>query len=152
MSAERPYIDKEHPQVYAALVKAAGASRSASHEAGLGDDLIEMINIRVSQINGCATCLSVHFPKAREAGVAQSTLDVLPAWREAALFTKEQRAALELAESLTVLDPTVDRAAVNARAAAHLTTAQISAVEWTTTLINAFNRVSIASGHPVIRR
>lgn len=150
MNAERPYIDKEHPKVYGAMLKTAKASRAASHEAGLGDDLIEMVNIRVSQINGCSTCLSIHFPKARRAGVEQSTLDVLPAWRETKLFTDQQRAALELAESLTVIDPALDRQAVNARAAAHLTTAQISAVEWTVTLINAFNRISIASGHPVI--
>jgi AhpD family alkylhydroperoxidase len=152
MSAERPYIDKEHPEVYRAMVKAAAASRAAANAAGLGDDLIEMINIRVSQINGCPTCLSIHLPRARRAGVEQSTLDVLSAWREVALFTDEQRAAFELAESLTVIDPTVDRQAVNARAAAHLTTAQISAVEWTATLINAFNRISIASGHPVTGR
>ena len=151
MNAERPYIDKEHPKVYGAMLRAAAASRAASHEAGLGDDLIELVNIRVSQINACATCLSIHLPKAREAGIEQSTLDVLPAWRETRLFTDAQRAALELAESLTVIDPAVDRRAVNARAAAHLTTAQISAVEWTATLINAFNRVSIASGHPVLR-
>lgn len=152
MSAERPYIDKEHPQVYKALAKAAVVSRAASNEAGLGDDTIELINVRVSQINGCPTCLSIHLPKARKAGVKQSTLDVLPAWRESSPFTDVQRAALLLAESLTVIDPTIDRDAVNARAAAHLTTAQISAVEWTTTLINAFNRVSIASGHPVLTR
>ncbi|CAL9617702.1 hypothetical protein SUDANB121_05793 [Nocardiopsis dassonvillei] len=152
MSAERPYIDKEHPEVYRAMVRAAAASRAAANAAGLGDDLIEMINVRVSQINGCPACLSIHLPKARRAGVEQSTLDVLPAWREVALFTDEQRAAFELAESLTVIDPTVDRQAVNARAAAHLTTAQISAVEWTATLINAFNRISIASGHPVSGR
>lgn len=151
MNAERPFIDKEHPAVYRAMLTAAKASRAASREAGLGDDLLEMVNIRVSQINGCPTCLSIHFPAALKAGVEQSTLDVLPAWRETKLFTDQQRAALELAESLTVLDPAVDRQAVNARAAAHLTTAQISAVEWTTTLINAFNRISIASGHPVIR-
>ncbi|MFD6100410.1 carboxymuconolactone decarboxylase family protein [Nocardiopsis flavescens] len=149
MNAERPYIDKEHPEVYKAAVKAAVASRAAARDAGLGDDTIELVNIRVSQINGCPTCLSVHLPKAREAGVGQRALDVLPAWREADLFTDQQKAALELAESLTVIDPTVDRQAVNARAAAHLTTAQISAVEWTATLINAFNRISIASGHPV---
>ncbi|MFD3683474.1 carboxymuconolactone decarboxylase family protein [Nocardiopsis sp. NPDC058631] len=151
MSAERPYIDKEHPKVYGAMLQAAAASRSAAQEAGLGEDTIELIKIRVSQINGCSTCLSIHFPKARKAGVAQGTLDVLSAWREVASFTDEQRAALELAESLTVIDPTIDRQAVNARAAAHLTTAQISVVEWTTTLINAFNRISIASGHPVLR-
>jgi len=152
MSAERPYIDKEHPKVYKALANAAVASRAEAREAGLGDDTIELINVRVSQINGCPTCLSIHLPKARKAGVKESTLDVLPAWRESAPFTDEQRAALLLAESLTVIDPTIDREAVNARAASHLTTAQISAVEWTTTLINAFNRVSIASGHPVLER
>lgn len=152
MSAERPYIDKEHPEVYRAMVKAAAACRTAANEAGLGDDLIEMVNIRVSQINGCSTCLSIHLPKARRAGVEQSTLDVLAAWRETDLFTDAQRAAFELAESLTAIDPALDRQAVNARAAAHLTTAQISAVEWTATLINAFNRISIASGHPVVRR
>lgn len=115
MSAERPYIDKEHPKAYRAAVKAASASRTAAHEAGLGDDLIEMVNIRVSQINGCPTCLSVHFPQALKAGVKQSTLDLLPAWREAGVFTKEQKAALGLAESLTVLDPAIDREEVNAR-------------------------------------
>lgn len=152
MNAERPYIDKEHPEVYKALAKVAVASRAASNGAGLGDDTIELINVRVSQINGCSTCLSIHLPRARKAGVKESALDVLPAWREVGLFTDQQKAALGLAESLTVLDPTVDRDAINARAAAHLTTAQISAVEWTTTLINAFNRVSIASGHPVRER
>ncbi|MFC3996724.1 carboxymuconolactone decarboxylase family protein [Nocardiopsis sediminis] len=150
MSAERPYIDKQHPEVYKAAVKAAAASRTAAHEAGLGDDTIEIINIRVSQINGCPTCLSVHFPKALKAGVQQSTLDLLPAWREAGVFTDEQKAALLLAESLTVIDPTIDRDFVNARAAVHLTKDQISAVEWITTMINAFNRVSIASGHPAL--
>lgn len=149
MSAERPYIDKEHPAVYEALTKAAAASRTAAREAGLGDDTLELVNIRVSQINGCPTCLSIHFPRARKAGVKQSALDVLSVWREVDLFTDEQKAALDLAESLTVIDTTLDRQAVNARAAAHLTTSQISAVEWTATLINAFNRVSLASGHPV---
>ncbi|RCV49374.1 carboxymuconolactone decarboxylase family protein [Marinitenerispora sediminis] len=151
MSAERPYIDKRHPEVYRAAVKAAEAARTAAREAGLGDDTIEMINIRVSQINACPTCLSVHFPRALKAGVKQSTLDLLPAWREAGVFTDEQKAALLIAESLTVIDPTIDRESVNARAAAHLTTDQISAVEWVATMINAFNRVSIASGHPALK-
>jgi hypothetical protein len=44
MSAERPCIDKEHPRGYGATVKAAAASQIAAHEAGLGDDTIEMIN------------------------------------------------------------------------------------------------------------
>lgn len=67
----RPFIDKEHPTVQKALVKASTASRTAAHGVGLGDDTIELINMRVSQINGCLACLSIHAPRAREVGVAQ---------------------------------------------------------------------------------
>lgn len=147
----RPFIDKEHPTVQKALVKASTASRTASHGVGLGDDTIELINMRVSQINGCLTCLSLHAPRAREAGVTQQQLDVLPAWRDAmTVYSGVQRAALLIAESLTVIDTSQDRDAIVAQAAQHLSTEQIAAVEWTAVMINAFNRVSIASGHPAL--
>lgn len=147
----RPFIDKEHPDVQKALVKASTASRTASNGAGLGDDTIELINMRVSQINGCLTCLSLHAPRARAAGVTQQQLDVLPAWRDAmTVYSGVQRAALLIAESLTVIDTSQDRDAIVAQAAQHLTTEQIAAVEWTAVMINAFNRVSIASGHPAL--
>lgn len=147
----RPFIDKEHPTVQKALVKASTASRTASHGVGLGDDTIELINMRVSQINGCLTCLSLHAPRARDAGVTQQQLDLLPAWRDAmTMYSGAQRAALLIAESLTVIDTSQDRDAVVAQAAQHLSTEQIAAVEWTAVMINAFNRVSIASGHPAL--
>ncbi|SLM90208.1 carboxymuconolactone decarboxylase family protein [Brevibacterium yomogidense] len=147
----RPFIDKEHPTVQKALVKASTASRTASHGVGLGDDTIELINMRVSQINGCLTCLSLHAPRAREAGVTQQQLDVLPAWRDAmTVYSGVQRAALLISESLTVIDTSQDRDAIVAQAAQHLSTEQIAAVEWTAVMINAFNRVSIASGHPAL--
>lgn len=147
----RPFIDKEHPSVQKALVKASTASRTASHGVGIGDDTIELINMRVSQINGCLTCLSLHAPRARDAGVTQQQLDLLPAWRDAmTMYSGAQRAALLIAESLTVIDTSQDRDAVVAQAAQHLSTEQIAAVEWTAVMINAFNRVSIASGHPAL--
>lgn len=147
----RPFIDKEHPTVQKALVKASTASRTASHGVGMGDDTIELINMRVSQINGCLTCLSLHAPRARDAGVTQQQLDLLPAWRDAmTMYSGAQRAALLIAESLTVIDTSQDRDAVVAQAAQHLSTEQIAAVEWTAVMINAFNRVSIASGHPAL--
>ncbi|WP_366933973.1 carboxymuconolactone decarboxylase family protein [Brevibacterium renqingii] len=149
MNANRPFIDKTHPEVYKAMAQAAAASRKVAHAAGLTDGLIELVNTRVSQINGCRTCLSIHAPAARKAGIDQLKLDVLPSWHEAEIFDDRERAALTLAESLTVLDKTVDRDEIAAEAGQHLTTEQISAVEWTTTLINAFNRISIASDHPV---
>ena len=59
----RPFIDREMPDVYKAMTKASATTRAASNEAGLGDDLIELINVRVSQINRCLTCLSLHVPR-----------------------------------------------------------------------------------------
>ena len=115
----RPFIDKEHPSVQKALVKASTASRTASHGVGMGDDTIELINMRVSQINGCLTCLSLHAPRARDAGVTQQQLDLLPAWRDAmTMYSGAQRAALLIAESLTVIDTSQDRDAVVAQAGA----------------------------------
>jgi alkylhydroperoxidase family enzyme len=91
-------------------------------------------------------------PRARQAGVPQRQLDLLPAWREAGVkeFSEQHRAALDLAEALTVLDEGADLDGLAEAASAHLTRAQIAAVQWTTTLINAFNRISIASGHPAL--
>ncbi|MEJ4099716.1 carboxymuconolactone decarboxylase family protein [Corynebacterium mastitidis] len=149
----RPYLDKTHPEIYRALGGAARAARKAYDDAGLGQDIIELINVRVSQINGCPTCLSIHVPAARRAGVSEQALNILPSWRNDAssFFTEEQRAALALAEALTQPQPapggdTVAEAI--ARANAVWSPERVSALEWAIVLINAYNRVSIGSGHP----
>lgn len=147
----RPYIDKDHPTVYKHLVAAARASRTASEEVGVGLDVIELVNVRVSQINGCSACLSVHAPAARKHGVSQLQLDLLPVWRDVDVFTPVHKAALALAEAITTPHggAGIEEAVEAAREV--LTGEQISAVEWGATLINTFNRISIASGHPVVR-
>lgn len=133
--------------VYKQLVRTAVASREASTAAGLDEALLELINVRVSQLNGCAACLAAHVPAAREAGVPQDRLDLLPAWRDLDEFGGPERAALRLAEALTRLDDPEERAAAASAAAEHYDPAQLSALEWSIVLINAFNRVSIASHH-----
>lgn len=142
-----PQLDRTQREVYKQLVRTAVASREASREAGLEEALLELVNVRVSQINGCAACLATHVPAAREAGVSQGRLDLLPAWRELDAFGDTERAALRLAETLTRLDDADERAAATAAAADHFSDEQLSVLEWTIVLINAFNRVSIASHH-----
>ena len=151
VNVNRPYIDKVHPEVYKAMIQAAAASRKVARAEGLSDGLLELVNVRVSQINGCRTCLSIHAPAARKAGVEELELDLLPTWREAEVFDGQERAALLLAETLTVIDKAADRNEIAIEAGEYLSAEQISAVEWTVTLINAFNRISIASNHPVAR-
>ncbi|MBW8705112.1 Alkyl hydroperoxide reductase AhpD [Streptomyces sp. MBT84] len=110
---------------------------------------MELINLRVSQLNHCAYCLDIHTRAALRAGETTQRLGVLAAWRDTEVFTPQERAALALAEAVT--DPSDAAAQESAYAAARevLTDDQVSAVIWVAITINAFNRVSILSRHPV---
>jgi len=145
----RIFVDKQSPEAYRAFREASTAARSVAAEAGLDPVLVELINLRVSQMNGCAYCLSVHTQAALRAGEDVRRLGVLPGWRDTELFTPRERAALALAEVTT--DLADDRAQEDAYEAARevLDDDEISAVIWVTISINAFNRVSILSKHPV---
>ncbi|WP_329329706.1 carboxymuconolactone decarboxylase family protein [Streptomyces mirabilis] len=147
-ATQRIFIDKQSPKAYHALVQTSEAVRATAADAGLDRTVVELINLRVSQINGCAYCLNVHTRAALRAGETAQRLGVLAAWRDTELFTPAERAALALAEATT--EPT-DAAQETAWAGARdvLTDDQISAVIWVAIAINAFNRVSIMSKHPV---
>lgn len=145
----RVSIDKQTRPVYRAQVAVAVAVRDAVAHAGLDRTLVELVNIRISQINGCAYCLDVHTRDALAGGESPQRLAVLPAWRETELFTDRERAALTLAETVTTLPPPdlQDRDYADARA--HLTDDQLSAIVWVAIAMNAFNRISILSRHRV---
>jgi len=90
----------EHP----ALIEMArsGSSRFGYQaELGLEKELAELLRLRVSQINKCSYCLNVHYEAARDAGISQAKIDMLIAWRETAIFSGAERAALAYTESLT---------------------------------------------------
>ncbi|MFJ9683041.1 carboxymuconolactone decarboxylase family protein [Streptomyces sp. NPDC101194] len=147
----RVFVDKQSPEAYRALTSTAEAVRGVAAEAGLDRTLVELINIRVSQLNGCAFCLDLHTRTALRAGETTQRLGVLPAWRDTALFTARERAALALAEATThPADAGAQEAAYDAARAA-LSDEEISAVIWVAITMNAFNRVSIMSKHPVRR-
>ena len=150
--SDKVFIDKQHRPVYQALAATAAAIRSAAEEAGLGRIVMELVNLRVSQLNGCAFCLDLHTRQAREAGESEQRLAVLPAWRDTDLFDETEREALGLAEALTHLPAGEDREAVFAKYRGQLTPEQFSVLSWATVAMNAFNRVSIISGHPVRQR
>ncbi|MEV1049056.1 carboxymuconolactone decarboxylase family protein [Streptomyces sp. NPDC049916] len=145
---ERIFIDKVDPEVFRALSRTAQLAGAAAQRAGLTKMLVELVNVRISQINGCAFCLRVHTRAALEAGETAQRLGLLPAWRETDLFTPAERAALTLAEITTGL-PESARSSAAVVARKELTEEQVSAVLWVSISINAFNRVSIMSGHPV---
>lgn len=138
-------ISKQHPAVYkqvAALSEAAGVAATA---AGLDPQLIELVKIRVSQINGCAFCARLHTRDSIAAGETADRLAVLPTWRESQYFSALEEAALGLAEEVTHLAPT-NGTSVNTDA---LTADQVSAVTWLAITMAAWNRVAIRSGYRV---
>jgi AhpD family alkylhydroperoxidase len=149
MDTEHVHIDKQSPDAYKSLVGVSTAIVGTAKDAGLSRTLVELINVRVSQINGCPSCLEVHHRKAVTAGVTDKQLATLSVWRDTELFDEREQAALRLAEITTTLPDhdTADRE--YARARKILTDDELSAVIWVATTINAFNRVSILSRHPV---
>lgn len=147
------FLDKSDPAAWKAVGRLALAAEDAAVRAGLDAQLVELVNLRVSQINGCAYCLEVHTRKGIDAGLDAQRLGVLAAWRDAeALFSETERAALDLAETVTVLPGQEDQQVSQMMSHHVLTDAQYSAVQWLAITMNVTNRISILSHHPVRRR
>lgn len=143
------FLDKSDPGSWRALNGLALKVSAAAEAAGLTRAVVELLSVRVSQLNGCAYCLDLHDRLAREAGVNAQQLAVLPAWRETGIFTAVERAALTIGEAATALHDDGNFLSELASARAALTDAQFSALQWCAITMNAFNRVSVLSGHPV---
>lgn len=99
--ARSEYTDfqKQAPDAFAAVraLSAIGA------KAGLDKQLLELIKIRASQINGCAFCLQYHILQAETLGLAEDKINLVAVWREAPQFSTRERAALAWTEALTML-------------------------------------------------
>ena len=153
MSLSDPFfLDKSDADSWKALNAFSLKVKAAGEAAGLDYLLIELLNVRISQINGCAFCLDMHVRQALEAGESTQRIAVLSNWRETALFNDIESAALAVAEAATTLPDSETRIAELAAARLVLTDAQFSAVQWAAIAMNAFNRVSILSQHPVRAR
>jgi len=104
-----------------------------------------LIEIRASQINGCAFCLDMHWKDARAAGESEERLYMLGAWRESALYSERERAALELTEAITEIAGRGVSDAVWDRAADVFSEKELAQVVFAITVINAWNRLSITT-------
>ena len=145
----RPYLDKVMPEAWKAASAFSAAIREAASQRGLSLQEVEFIKLRASQINACAFCMDLHAREARKAGTAQQKLDLLPAWRETQVFDERERAVLAVAEAVTSLPTTDESDADLAGAQSVLGEEAFVAAEWVAVTINAFNRISILSHHPV---
>ncbi|MET9787205.1 carboxymuconolactone decarboxylase family protein [Streptomyces canus] len=144
-SISRVALKKITPDVSAAMGSLHAAAVSAADDAKVEPELLELIRIRASQINGCAFCLDMHTKDARAAGETEQRVYALNAWRETPFFTGRERAALALTEAVTLVHDGQVPDAVYAEAAEVFDETQIAALIWAATVINAYNRIAIAT-------
>jgi AhpD family alkylhydroperoxidase len=113
-------------------------------ESGLDKQLIELVKLRVSQINNCAFCLPIHLNVARKLGMAQDKLDLVATWAEAGIYSVRECAALAWAETLTHLAgrSVPDEAYTAARE--HFSEAELTFLSVSVATINAWNRLGAA--------
>lgn len=145
----RPYLDKSAPDVWKAASAYSAAVAKEVERSGLTTQEAELIKVRASQLNACAFCLDLHAREARESGIPQQKLDLLPAWRESALYDERERAVIAIAEATTRLPLSEEAKAELFGARGLLGDDVFAAAEWVALTINMFNRISILSEHPV---
>lgn len=127
------------PELYGQLTKLA----QAVHHAGLEQVLWALVEIRASQINGCAFCLDMHSKQAKLLGERELRLYALPAWRESTLFTERERAALAYTEAVTRLGEAGVSNEVFAALKEQFNESEMAQLTLGIALINAFNRIAI---------
>lgn len=136
------------PDVAPKLYNAQLALETNMRRSGIDPTLYELIKIRASQINGCAFCLDMHTQDARAAGETEARLNLVAAWREAPYYSDEERAALALTESLTLVAETHVPDDVWHAAAAVFDPEALAQVVMAIVVINGWNRMMIASRTP----
>ncbi len=122
------------------------AAISVAAVSSLEPTLIGLVEIRASQINGCANCINMHTAEARTKGETEQRIYLLSAWRDAPFYTDRERAALGWTEALTRLSE--GHALESAREAlkAHFTEAEQVKLTLMINVINGWNRISVGFG------
>ncbi|QMU71336.1 carboxymuconolactone decarboxylase family protein [Streptacidiphilus sp. P02-A3a] len=126
------------PEAFRALIALSAVDQ------GLDPALAELVKVHTSQLNGCGYCVGLHRAAAEQAGVAAAKLDELPVRQRSARFTAAERAALDLAEHLTLVATHGVPDEVYQAAARHFDQAELACLVWTVAATNTWNRIGVA--------
>ena len=116
------------------------------HAASLEPKLTTLVQIRASQINGCANCINLHATEARELGETQQRIDLLAAWREAPCYSARERAALGWTEALTRLSDGSSLESARKILQAHFSVEEQAKLTVSINIINGWNRLAVGFG------
>ncbi len=127
------------PKVFKAVLALDATARE-----GLDPVLLELVQIRASQINRCAYCIDYHTGDARRAGETEARIYQLSGWHESSLYTAEERAALALTEAVTLLPDGVPDSVYD-EAARHFDEEQLAHLIALVFTVNTWNRMNVTT-------
>ncbi len=149
MATTRTMLKKAAPDAYKTTILLSEQADAAALDAGVAPLTLELVRIRVSQLNGCAFCLRTHTRDALTKGETTDRLAVLSAWRETGYFSPAERAALAIAEEITHIGAPAHGADDNISDISAVSEPQAATLRWVAVVINALNRIAISSHYPV---
>lgn len=134
-----------------AAMKALGNVEAYLHQSGLDKNLIELVKMRASQINGCAYCLDSHSKELRRLGESEQRIYLLNAWAESPLYSPRERAALAWTDALTLISQTHAPDALYEEVRRHFDDKELVDLTTLIGMINLWNRlaISLRYEHPV---
>jgi AhpD family alkylhydroperoxidase len=127
-------------------LRAVNALDRYSQTCGLEPDLLELVKLRASQLNGCAYCVDMHSKDARTRGESEQRLYGLSVWREAPYYTERERAALDFTEAVTLIADRRMPEALYRRAQEHFSDEELVKLMIAINIINTWNRFAITFG------
>ncbi len=128
------------PGIHAAMT----ALERYLHGCGLESDLMHLVKLRASQLNGCAYCIDMHWKDLRVAGETEQRLYALDAWREWPCYSARERAALAWTEAVTLVVNGHVSDAVYDQVRGQFSEKELADLTLAVATINAWNRLAIA--------
>ncbi|MGH9086757.1 MAG: carboxymuconolactone decarboxylase family protein [Acidimicrobiales bacterium] len=139
----------DYLSAYPQAIRAMGELEKAVHASSLEPELLELVKIRASQLNGCGYCLDMHTKEAAAIGMTAQRMHLVAAWEEAPMYTERERAALAWCEALTLLPGSGAPDHVYQRAAAVFSPDEVVALTLAVVAINGWNRFAVGFRSPV---
>lgn len=133
--------------VLPAAMKSLIGFGNAAQGAGVPKDTLDLMHMRVSQINGCALCVGLHVDDLKKTGEWDERLLYVAVWREATCFTDAERAAIALAEAVTRIadHPETVNDEIWEQAAKHYSESELAALLVSIAATNAWNRLNVST-------
>lgn len=138
-AARRPFYTLAPANLNAMIALSASVKQSS-----LGPYLVELVNLRVSQINGCGVCVDMHWRDLLKQDAKARHLNALAGWREAPFFSARERAALGWAEALNALPQHDDTDAAYAVLAQHFNPTEVAELSYGVAVIRGWNMMNLA--------